>query len=515
MTLESRTSKSLHNSIVALIFYVINFFLSFFSRKIFLDYLGTEILGLNTTAVNLLQFLNLAELGIANAVGFSLYKPLHEKDHDTVNEIVSLQGHLYKRIAILILIGGFILMAFFPLIFKKIHLPLWYAYASFGVLLFSALLGYFFNYKQIVLSANQQNYKILYSFRTIMIAKTLLQMWAVYRLNNGYVWWLIIEGIFAIIGSWSLHKATIKEFPGLTKVKSTFKSLRTKHAILVTKIKQIFFHKIGSFALNQSSPLIIYAFTTLTTVALYGNYITIVNGVQMLIGAVFDSMGAGVGNLVAEGDQQKIRNVFDELFSIRFLIVSTIVFCVFFLSPSFIKIWIGAEYILPTSTLLIICGNMFIQLHRYTVEIFVNAYGLYSDILAPIIEATLNIGLSIGLGFAWGLNGVLLGVMISQILVIMMWKPYYLMTRKMKGFLSHFIILSLKHFFVFAIMAFVCIFFLRNFTVYASQNYGTFLLGSIPIVATFALGSWILLFILNPGMREVSSRLLKLIPKNK
>lgn len=38
--------------------YFVNLVLQFFSRKIFLDYLGTEILGLNTTATNLLQFLN-------------------------------------------------------------------------------------------------------------------------------------------------------------------------------------------------------------------------------------------------------------------------------------------------------------------------------------------------------------------------------------------------------------------------------------------------------------------------
>ena len=150
MASTSRTAKSLKNSVIAMGFYLINLGLQFFSRKIFLEYLGTEILGLNTTAMNLLQFLNLAELGISSAVGFTLYKPLHDNDKTTVNEIVTLQGHLYRRIAYLIIVGAAILMCFFPLIFKKISLPLWYAYGSFGVLLFSALLGYFFNYRQIV-----------------------------------------------------------------------------------------------------------------------------------------------------------------------------------------------------------------------------------------------------------------------------------------------------------------------------------------------------------------------------
>ena len=60
---SSRISKSIQNAKVALVFYFLNLVLQFFSRKIFLDYLGSEVLGLNTTAQNLLGFLNLAELG--------------------------------------------------------------------------------------------------------------------------------------------------------------------------------------------------------------------------------------------------------------------------------------------------------------------------------------------------------------------------------------------------------------------------------------------------------------------
>ena len=117
MVTDSRTSKSIKNSLVALAFYFINLVLQFFSRKVFLDYLGAEILGLNTTATNLLQFLNLAELGIGSAIACTLYKPLLEKDTVAINEIVSLQGWLYRRIAWIVIVGSLVLMAFFPWIF--------------------------------------------------------------------------------------------------------------------------------------------------------------------------------------------------------------------------------------------------------------------------------------------------------------------------------------------------------------------------------------------------------------
>ena len=210
MKSNSRTAKSIKNSVVAMSFYIVNLALQFFSRKVFLDYLGTEILGLNTTAMNLLQFLNLAELGVNAAVGFTLYKPLHDNDIQSVNEIVTLQGRLYRRIAMIIIGGAAVLMCFFPLIFAKIELPLWYAYASFGVLLYSAMLGYFVNYRQIVLTASQQDYKVLYSYKSVMILKVLFQMCAVRYFDNAYVWWLVLEVVFASVASLSLHRMTMK-----------------------------------------------------------------------------------------------------------------------------------------------------------------------------------------------------------------------------------------------------------------------------------------------------------------
>ena len=140
MSNESRTAKTIRNVKVALLFYFLNLILQFFSRKVFLDCLGSEVLGLNTTAQNLLGFLNLAELGIGSAVAYNLYKPLFENDRNAINAIVSIQGWLYRRIAYIVIAGACILMCFFPMIFAKAQVPLWYAYGSFIVLLIAALL---------------------------------------------------------------------------------------------------------------------------------------------------------------------------------------------------------------------------------------------------------------------------------------------------------------------------------------------------------------------------------------
>lgn len=507
---ESRTKLSIKNSAVALGMYLINMFLQFFSRKIFLEYLGTEILGLNTTATNLLQFLNLAELGIGAAIAFSLYKPLFENNHDEISEILAVQKWLYRRIAYLVIGGSLILMCFFPLIFEKMKLPMWYAFASYAVLLFSSLLSYFVNYKEVLLSADQKEYKIQFSYRLVMMLKICAQIFAISSFHNGYVWWLILEFLFAIIGSWSINYVVKRTYPFLNECKISYAVLKERHADIVTKIKQLFFHKIGSFVLSQTSPLIIYAFATLTTVALYGNYMMVINGCMWLIVAMFNSMAGGIGNLIASGDKEKIITVFNELFSIRFVFIFSLSVVIYYSVPPFVKLWIGAEYLLDNGTLLFMVGIFYIMTSRLTVDAFVNGYGLYSDIWAPVAEGAVNIGFSILLGSRYGLEGVVAGVFLSLFLSMFVWKPYFLFSRKLKGFYKVYLWQYARHLIAAGIVIAGVAYLTSIYTVPDIDSYSKLILYST-VLGLICMGAiTILLVVFRCGVIQFFSRLKKL-----
>lgn len=472
---------------MALVFYFISLVLQFFSRKIFLDCLGTEILGLNTTATNLLQFLNLAELGIGAAVGFSLYKPFYDKDEQAISEIAALQGKLYRHIAYIVIAGAGLLMCFFPWIFAKTPFPLWYAYATFGVLLFSALLGYFVNYRQVLLSADQKEYKIQYSYKSVILAKTLVQILAVKCLDDGYVWWLVLEAIFAVAASWTLSLTIRRTYPFLRPCILSLKELNAKYPIIQVKIKQVFFHKIGGFALSQTSPIIIYAFTTLTVVALYGNYMLISMGLYSLSMALSNGLTASVGNLVVEGNGEKTMAVFEELFSVRFVLAAIITFGMMTMVQPFITLWIGADYLLPVSTLALITASLFIQVSRQAVDSYIYAYGFFSDIWAPVAEASLNVGLSVLLGGFFGLNGVLSGVLISQVIVILVWKPVFLFGINLRHGLKRYVKIYFQHLAYGCIVAAIVCFLLRLLPVSPTDSWWCFAVYGLSGIGLFAV----------------------------
>lgn len=468
---ESRTAKSIKNSAVALSFFGIDFILKFLSRSIFLEILGDEVLGLNSTIMNLLQFLNLAELGIGAAVGFTLYKPILDNDTNTINEIVHLNGYLYKRVAILVGIGAFILMCFFPIIFKKIELPLWYTYATFITFLIGLILNYCMNYKQILLSASQMDYKIQYSYKTCQIIKVLIQIVAVELFTNPYIWWLLIEGLFSIISAIALNMMVEKNFAYIKHKTCPYKDLKIKYKSIIIKIKQIFFHKICGFVLTQTSPLIIYAYLSLSVVTLYMNYVLITTGITQLLNAVFNSMTNSIGNLVAENNRNHIINVFYEIFSLRFYVASICCVAVLILSKPFISLWIGNQYIIPDITLYIIVGILYISVTRTTVEAFLNAYGMYQDIWSPIIEAIINLGMSIFLGYIYGLNGILSGTLISLVIIVLLWKPYFLFRYGFQLSIYGYIYNYIKH--IIILLASFSICYLINNWIGHSYNIGT------------------------------------------
>ena len=440
---SSRISKSIQNAKVALVFYFLNLVLQFFSRKIFLDYLGSEVLGLNTTAQNLLGFLNIAELGIGSAVAYNLYKPIYEGDKQAINDIVSIQGWLYRRVAYVVMAGACILMCFFPLIFDKANVPLWYTYATFLALLVSALLGYFVNYKMIVLSADQKEYKITYCTQGVKIVKVLLQMVAIMTLPNGYVYWIALEVLMAVVSSAVLNRTLKKGYPWLCPTVKKGEVLRETYPSIIRKTKQIFFHKIGSFVLYQTSPLVIYVYASLTLVAIYGNYMLIVTAVTSLMGALLNGINAGIGNLVAEEDKKKIKSVFWQLTTLKMWLASVVCFAFYMLGHPFIKLWVGEEFLMPQSAFLVLLVITFIQLSR-TNEVFINAYGLFQDVWAPVTEATLNLGFSVLLGYHYGLTGILCGVLLSLLTIICIWKPYFLYRKGFKESVWEYVWLYLK-----------------------------------------------------------------------
>lgn len=435
---ESRVQKTILNAKVNTVFFILSIIITFFSRKIFLERLGTDFMGLTGTIGNLLALLNLAELGIGTAVGVLLYKPLYEKKYDELSNIISVFGYLYRQIGKFILLVAVLISLSLPLIFKDVSMSILVVFVLFYSYLFGTLLSYWVNFKQILLNADQKNYLVASYYQSMGIISQIIQMITAFYTGNVYLWILI--NLLSNIGYSVILNYKIKKiYPWLNIDLKRGRELLRTYKNITTKSKQVFFHKIASFILNQTDQFLIFKFTSLSMVAYYSNYLLLVDKVIGLINNVLGSSSAGVGNLIAEGNQSKIKSVFWELMGLRFYICGLVIISLMVCVEPFIIWWLGEEYILSPAVFNLLLLNTSITLIRPTVDMFLAGYGLFKDTWAPALEAILNLFISIVLGLKWGITGVLTGTLISTLLIVIIWKPFFLYNAGFKTSINEYI----------------------------------------------------------------------------
>lgn len=424
----SRTIKTIKNVRVGALCYLLSLFVSFFTRRIFLEHLGVEFLGYTGTVGNILGFLNIAELGISSAVSMVLYKPLFDQNQRQINEIISLLGYLYRFVGLFISGAGVLVSFFLPYIYPSAPCPIGLLYFGYYAYLITALLGYFVNYHAILLSADQRNYIVSGYYQVAYTLKVFLQclvtlLWADIAL------FFLLEVTSGLIYAVILRVRIRQYYPWLHADASLGRVLAPGYPQLIHKVRQVFAHRIGGFVQFQSISLFVYAFVSLPMVALYGNYMLVSGSLRTFLQNVLSSMSASIGNLVAEGKMEHTLNVYFELLSFRFCVAGIFSACLYWLLPDFINLWLGSQYLLSSWVVLLMSIHLFLSVAREATEDFLNAFGLVQDVWSPAVESLVFVSASSFFGHLWELEGVLLGPLLSLLVVIYIWKPYFLFTR--------------------------------------------------------------------------------------
>lgn len=444
--MNSRIQKSIINAKVNVVFYVISVILAFFSRKFFLDNLGTEFVGLSGTLGDMLNLMNITELGIGTAVAVTLYKPIFDQDREKICDIISVFGFLYTRVGALIAAAGIILSCFFPMMFESAGVPLYLVFLMFYAMLYASLLGYFVNYRQIILSASQQNYVIILRYNTAVTLKVVLQIITSFLPYN-YLWWIALEAVTITVYTFILNGTIRKYYPWLETSYQRGKVKFEEYKGLWTKTKQVFCFKLSHLFFNSSTNVLIYSFASLSSVALYGNYNMLMSKTISFFDGMFTGMTASIGNLISEGNQKKTMSVFKELMSFRYFIAGLCTITLYFCSTPVIRLWLGDQYVMSTLCVILICLHQFILQARMTVVNFKDGYGIFDDYWAPMFEVACNILFSIILGKLYGLVGILTAMIISEVLIKLVWYPYYLYKKGFKkSFLKDYCPLVAKYF---------------------------------------------------------------------
>lgn len=407
-----RTKSSIKNTITALMVSICSAILGIISQALFLKILNVEYLGINGLFTNVIAMLNIAELGIGNAIIVNLYKPIYENNIEKIKSLMFFYKKAYNIVALIILIVGLLLVPFLSYIVGEVtvDINLTIIYLLF---LFSTVSSYLLIYKRSILIAYQQNYILNIIEIFYLIIYNFLQIVILYLTKNYYLY-LSIKIICQLLENIIVSIYANKKYKYLEDKNYQKLDKKTEKNIF-NKIKALFFHKIALFIIKGTDNILISTFLGITTVGLYSNYNTIINSTNNLFSRMISSTLASVGNLLAEDNKEKTYQIFRKIRFFNFWIATFSSCCLLVIMQNFIKLWIGEKYLLKDYILCILVFNYFLSLMKYCYSVFKDAAGIWQeDKFVPLIESIINIISSIILAKFFGLAGIFIGTIISS-----------------------------------------------------------------------------------------------------
>lgn len=415
-----RTKKAGINAIVGVITYLMSFLPSLIVRKIFLNSLGEELLGLSSLYTNIIGVLSIVELGIGNAIIFSLYKPFAENDRVKIKGYLNYYSRFYKIVGIIILLLGFSILPLLNVLIKD-TVNMSEARIYFILYLVNTFISYLFSYKICILNVAQENYIVSIAATISKLIIAVLQFITLKIYPNFYLY-ILIQIFINIIYYCTINLYIDKKFSWIKNVQGMI--TKNEEKALMKNIRALFMHKIGGTFVFGIDNIVVSRFLNLNIVGKFATYNMLVGAFQGVIGSAITAITSSIGNLIAEGNTDNTYSIHKKLFFANFWCVSFVIISLYNVLDQFIGLFFGVNQVLDKFTLALILANSYFFLMRSSVERFKEASGIYSqDKYSPLVEALINLVTSIILVNLIGLSGVVLGTLISNLAIVFWLKP--------------------------------------------------------------------------------------------
>ena len=391
-----------------------------------------EYLGLNSLFTSILQILNLAELGVGSALGYSMYAPIAEGKKDEICALLSLYRRYYRLIGLGIFLAGIVLLPFLPSLVKTDSIPPDVdLYVLYLLHLGACVISYWlFAYKNSLLAAHQRSDLANKADLAVRTLQYLIQAGLLVGFRN-YYWYLLAALGAQILTNLCTALVAQKNYPDYVPKGQVEEQTRQK---IRGRIKDLFTSRVGAVIVNSADTLVISAFLGLTVLAVYQNYYYIVTSVIGLVGVLFTSTLAGIGNSLLTESRGKNYADFCKFTLLIAWIAGLCTCCLLCLLQPFMKLWIGEAGILPGQIVICLCVYYFIYEFNQLFNAYKDAAGIWHrDRFRTLTTAGVNLVLNLLLVKPMGLYGVILSTVVATVIVGMPWLIHNLFTTLFDG----------------------------------------------------------------------------------
>lgn len=452
--IENATKGTFYN-MISIAFSILG---SFAVRTVLIWTMGLSYNGLSSLFTSILQVLNLAELGVSEALIFGMYKPLIEDDTEKMCALLHLYKKYYRMIGGAILILGGILLPVLPYLIKADIPEGINLYVLYLLTLSETVFSYwFFSYKASLLYASQR----IDLTSKVSIVRNFFryggQILVLFVTHNFY--------LFTIVALLSQVLSNVLSLLVVNRLYPQYKPIgdipKVEKGEINKRVLDVFTLKVGRVVLNNVDFVVVSAVFGLTVLGIYQSYYYILTVATLLTGACTEPCKAGIGNsLLTESKEKNYKDL--RVFSVFMgciMCVSTA--SLFTLFQHFVTIWIGEKSLLSYGMMCLFVVYYYVYSLNQTFDLFKDAAGVWKrDKWRPLSISVLNLALNLILVQFIGLYGILLSTVLVLVLISFPWELRVLFAEVYGQGLFSYLLLLLKNVLVTvmaaALSGFVC-----------------------------------------------------------
>lgn len=359
--------------------------------------------------------LSLVELGIGSAIIYQLYRPLAEHDTETVKSIMRLYKRAYITIGVLVAIIGCILAPNIRLIIEGApDIP--YLELYFLLFVLNTSVAYFFSYKGSLVTADQRNYVVTIIDCISQMLMSILQL-CVLVFTQNYVLFLSCMVLCTLLKNLMIVFMSNRMYPYL-KEKNIAPLQKEVTARIKKNVFALLIHKISSMVKYPLNTVLVSFFAGLKTVAIYGNYILIINTIMSLIDRAYGAVIASLGNIGVTETNERQNQVFEVAFFVNATLTGFATVCLLPLFNPIIYLMFGESYVFPLDVTLLIVIWFYTQSIRSALVAYESAYGIFWELKwKSVAEMAFLLITAPIMTYFFGIQGLLVANIVLQILI--------------------------------------------------------------------------------------------------
>lgn len=420
--------RSKKNILTSIVFKIVLLVLGILTTRFLIQNAGNEINGLNSLFKSIVGVLNIVELGIGTAISYCIYKPIVEGNDAVVSALYKLLKKMYFVIALIILVGGLLVLPLLPILAKDYTVDV-NIYFTYILMLASVVISYSYSAKTSLINAYKDNYITTTIHSVGMIVQQMLQI-AVLILFKSFEWFLVCR-IAAVVLQWILTEYYANRKHNRIIASKGSEIPEGLKRDIFRNVKAMFMHKIGGALVNSAGSIVISAFCGVVILGKYSNYLSIMTAMIGILILFFTPLTSVIGHMYAENNGNELQKYYNFFFGVNYILAVVFFLGYYAVIDNVVRVFYGNNLEMDNLIVRLITVNYFLQFLRQATLLFRDSTGtFYYDRWKPIVEGAVNILLSLLLFWVLPedikLSGVLIANIVSNLFVCHIVEPYVL-----------------------------------------------------------------------------------------